>query len=105
MGHGPLPRGPVDERRARRRALRRALPPRLAPPVTQTTEASNLLKREQVALPLQLGVKPLLFLCLKPIIRSMLKPLKSLGEVNFYSPLLACGFADKLPYFAPLGFK
>ena len=76
-----------------------------SPPVTQTTEASNLLKREQVALPLQLGVKPLLFLCLKPIIRSMLKPLKSLGEVNFYSPLLACGFADKLPYFAPLGFK
>ena len=56
-------------------------------------------------MPLQLGVKPLLFLCLKPIIRSMLKPLKSLGEVNFYSPLLACGFSEKLPYFAPLGFN
>ena len=56
-------------------------------------------------MPLQLGVKPLLFLCPQPIIRSMLKPLKSLGEVNLYSPLLTCGFAEKPPYFAPLGFN
>lgn len=46
-----------------------------------------------------------LYLRLKPIIRSGLKPMKSLRGVNFYSPLLTCGFAEKLPYFAPLGFN
>ena len=64
-----------------------------------------LLKREQVALPLQLGVNHLLFLCQKSIIRSGLKPMESLGGVNFYSPLLTCGFAEKPPYFAPLSFN
>ena len=76
---------------------------------TQTGRRSSrskyLLKREQVALPPQLGVKHLLFLCPKPTIRSVLKPLESLGGVNFYSPLLTCGFAEKPPYFIPLSFS
>ena len=53
----------------------------------------------------QTGGNYLLFLCLKPTIRSVLKPMKSLGGVNFYSPLLTCGFAEKPPYFAPLSFS
>lgn len=46
-----------------------------------------------------------LYLRLKPIIRSGLKPMKSLRGVNFYSPLLTCGFAEKPPYFTPLSFS
>ena len=70
-----------------------------------SSRSKYLLKREQVALPPQLGVKHLLFLCPKPTIRSVLKPLESLGGVIFYSPLLTCGFAEKPPYFAPLSFS
>lgn len=56
------------------------------------SKSKYLLKREQVALPPQLGVKHLLFLCPKPTIRSVLKPLESLGGVNFYSPLFDLRF-------------
>ena len=76
---------------------------------TQTGRRSSrskyLLKRAGGFTPAIGSKTHLLFLCPKPTIRSVLKPLESLGGVSFYSPLLTCGFAEKPPYFIPLSFS